>query len=147
MVFFKVLPHRRVPVVFNGIICPSFYFFGNFSPPVAEILVPDKEKPFFLLTPVVLFYIRIKMIVPPLSALLPNSIFHMICDKRPFLGTVIFHQIKQNLVFVFGPGLFLKYGFCSAKVFGVSCICVCLQLWFYHYYLTVQNSNRCNCKF
>ena len=60
-----------------------------------QILIPG---------PLSLGDVRVKMIVPPLSALLSNATWKALSDLSPVFGSVLDDDRCQDLVFFFGPG-------------------------------------------
>ena len=76
---------------------------GDLSPFVVHNSVHKEEDPLFLLTPVNLLDEWVQVIVPSLSALLANSVFQVLCDKGPFLGSVGDNKLEYSPVFFLGP--------------------------------------------
>jgi hypothetical protein len=51
-------------MIFNVIVSAARKIFGDLGPPVPQFLVSLNDKHIFLLSPLVLFDVRIEMIVP-----------------------------------------------------------------------------------
>jgi hypothetical protein len=59
-------------VVLNCIISSAFQEHRYFRPPVSLLSVADEQNPLFFFTPDTFFDLGVQMVVPSLSALLPN---------------------------------------------------------------------------
>lgn len=99
----QLLFHRGVPMVFYCVISSAFKNFRNFRPFVATASVHEVEDPFLFLAPANLFNFGIQMIVPSFSALFANSAWKMLSNQSPFLGSILFDQVKNHLVFLLSP--------------------------------------------
>jgi hypothetical protein len=86
----QLLLHTGVPVVLNRVVRSSFEYFGDFSPFVTAASVHEVEDPFFLLAPADFFDLGVEVVVPSLSALLPNSAWQVLGYQGPLLGAVLF---------------------------------------------------------
>lgn len=65
--------HRRVPVVLDGVVSPTFENLGDLSPLVSEFSVLEIENPLFIITPGNLLDFGIQVVMPSFSALLSDS--------------------------------------------------------------------------
>ena len=70
----------------------------------------EVQYPLFLLAPADLLDLWVQMVVPPLSALLPNSSRQVFSDQRPFLRAILFNQVEHHAVFLLSPRPFDKRG-------------------------------------
>ena len=66
------LLHGRIPVVLDGIIGSSLQVFCYLGPSVPQIFMRQEQQPFLAILPVVLLYVGVQVVVPPLSALLAD---------------------------------------------------------------------------
>ena len=102
-----ILPfHGRVPVVFDGVVRPARDQLCNLCPLVSPLLVRIVDHPIFLVRPRRLLDVRVQVVVPPLSALLPNPPLQLLCNQSPTLRPVLPHQLYHLLVLLFGPRAF-----------------------------------------
>lgn len=109
--FFEVgslFAHARVPVIFNGVVSPSFNIGSNICPRIFLFSVKHVEDPFFFLAPLILLDYWVQMIVPPFTALFADSTLELVGDVSPFLGTFGLDQHQDFFVFFLCPGAFDK---------------------------------------
>jgi hypothetical protein len=71
--FINFLLHGRIPMVLDSIVRAPFEELGNLRPFVAHDPVLEIKNPFLVLTPGDFFDLRVEMIVPSFTALLPDS--------------------------------------------------------------------------
>ena len=69
-------------MVLDGVVGPAGQVLGDLRPPVPQTLVGEEQQPLLLVAPLLLLDIRIQMVVPSLSALLPDSP----CVQHPLPG-------------------------------------------------------------
>ena len=60
-------------MVFDGVISPTLELLGKVSPLVAHIFVKEEKDPLFVVAPLLLVNVWVKVVVPSLSALLADS--------------------------------------------------------------------------
>lgn len=65
--------HGRIPMVFDGIVRSSMQELRDLRPPIADAIVFSENDRVLLRAPRVLADVWIQVIVPSLSALLPNA--------------------------------------------------------------------------
>lgn len=57
----------------------------------------------FFLGPPILLDVWVQVVVPALSALLPNSALQVVSDLAPVLGAIHFDLLNQHAIFLFRP--------------------------------------------
>lgn len=72
-IFRRLFLHRRVPVIFNGVIGPAPQIFGHFRPFVTHDPMTEKEYPFLRVSPFLLIDIWIQVIVPSFPTLFADA--------------------------------------------------------------------------
>lgn len=92
-----------VPVIFNAVIGSAGQKFGYDCPLISVDVVSGEENDVFLRVPFLLRDFRVEVIVPPLPALLPDSVFELHGNLRPVFGTKLLHEIQEHLVLLFLP--------------------------------------------
>jgi hypothetical protein len=91
-------------VVFDRVVGPSFQNFGDFGPFVALATVAEVEDPLLVATPLDLLDLGVQVVVPPLSALLPDPARQVLSDLGPLLGPVLLNQMEDHPVLFLSPG-------------------------------------------
>ena len=66
-----------VPVVLDGVVGAAQQDVGDLGPPILDSLVKYEENPLLLDAPPLLLQQRIKLVVPPLTALLASATGHL----------------------------------------------------------------------
>eukprot|EP00053_Salpingoeca_punica_P008611 m.77034 g.77034 ORF g.77034 m.77034 type:complete len:398 (-) comp14674_c1_seq9:234-1427(-) len=97
-------PHRRVPVVLDGVVRPARQELGDLGPLVAEGVVGVQDDAVLLLCPGRLLDVRRQMVVPPFAALLADAALEVRGDDGPALGAKLLHQLHNHLVLLLCPG-------------------------------------------
>ena len=92
-----------VPVVLAVVVRPAKEGLGDASPPRLEDSPAQIENPILYCVPLRLDLIRIEVVLPALSDLLPASVVHGLRDDVPILRTVLDHQSDQHHVLIEGP--------------------------------------------
>lgn len=100
-------------MILYGIVGPALEVLREIRPLVAQVFMQNEQNPLLIFAPLLLVYVGVQMIMPPLPALLPDAPFHsnpptrhVLGDDRPLLGPVLGHQLDQELVLLLGPGFF-----------------------------------------
>lgn len=78
-------------MIFDGVVSASGQHLGHFRPLVAVGSVRQKEDPFFMGHPLHFEDAGIEVVVPALSALLPQSSLHEFSDEGPALRPILLH--------------------------------------------------------
>lgn len=76
-----------VPGILHSILCPPWQHLGDLSPAVAQHLVGLADE----------------VVVPALTALLPQPALQVLGHQRPLLRAVLLDQLDDLLVLLFGP--------------------------------------------
>lgn len=74
---------------------PPWQHLGDLSPAVAKHLVGLTDNAVLLLSPAGLLYLGVEMVVPALTALLPQPALQVLGDQRPLLCAVLFDQLDD----------------------------------------------------
>ena len=82
-----------IEMIFDVVIGATLEMLGNFRPSVAVLLMKSEDFLIFFLSPLVLLYVGVEVIVPALSALLPYTAWQELSDLRPILGPVLLHAL------------------------------------------------------
>jgi hypothetical protein len=90
-------------MVLDCIVSSTLKKFSYLSPFVALAPMHQKEDPFFLSAPADFLYFRVKVIVPSLSALFPNSSWKILSYQSPLLRAVLLNQVKNHSVLLLSP--------------------------------------------
>lgn len=77
------------------IIVPSREKFGNLCPAVAKPFVGLIDYLILFLSPWRLLHLWVEVIVPPFTALFPNSSLEVFCYHRPALGAILVNQVNN----------------------------------------------------
>lgn len=94
-----ILPsHRGVPVVLDGIIRPTWQQLRYPRPLVTQHLMGLIYDFVFVFRPGTFFYFGVQVVVPPLSALLPDPPLQVAGYQGPFLGAVLVDEFDNLLV-------------------------------------------------
>ena len=93
----------------------------------------DEEEPLFLGVPGVLVDVGVQVVVPPLAALLTNTLSQYPCDEGPFLRTVFFDQQGQLSVFIRSPHLFFQNWLLSVDSPEILSLDLANKFFFDHY--------------
>lgn len=94
---------RRVEVVLYVVVSSPRQQLRNLRPPVPQLLMRLYYQVVLLLSPLVLLYVGVQMIVPPLPTLLPNPTRQTLRNLAPVLWPILLHLVYQNLIFFLGP--------------------------------------------
>lgn len=116
---FNLPPHGGVPVVLDGIICPvggavilvftdflhqsdkkysvipSRKELGDLCPAVSEPFVGLIDDSVLFLSPRRLLYFWVEVVVPSLTALLPNPSLEVLSDYWPTFGAILLYQVDD----------------------------------------------------
>lgn len=99
---FKFSPHHITPqldVKNKQLVCeiiiPSREKFGDLCPTVAKPFVGLIYDSILFLSPRRLLHLWVEVIVPPFTALLPNSSLEVLCNHRPALGAILVNQVNN----------------------------------------------------
>ena len=68
-----LLFHGAIPVVFNRVVGPADNVLRDVCPSISQQLMRQVQQPLLLLVPLVLFNVRIKVVMPSLSALFSDT--------------------------------------------------------------------------
>lgn len=98
--------HGRVPVVLNGIIRTPWEVLCNLRPLVPQFLVQLHDFLILLLRKAGLVDIRGQVVVPALTALLPDAVPKLAGDESPALGAVLVQEGDKTLVLLPRPWAF-----------------------------------------
>ncbi len=100
-------------MIFNGIIGSTLQVFGNLSPLIAHDKMGQIKDPLFLIRPVLLLDIGVKMIMPSLSALFTDSTWidnictwEVLSDSSPFLSAIFLNELDKEWIFLICPWFF-----------------------------------------
>jgi len=85
------------------VVGASWQILSNFRPLVTEFNVPPDDGSIFLRRPLILLDAWVQVVVPPFTALLPNSSWQGFSDVAPVLGTELGHIFREFLVFFVAP--------------------------------------------
>ena len=108
-VLLNPLLHAGVPVVLDGVVCPSLQDVGDVGPFVGLVPIQYEQNPLFLTWPLWTFLNHgIQMVVPSLTALLTDAPRKMVCHVLPLLRTTVADQLEKELVLDFSPWPFNK---------------------------------------
>ena len=77
--------------------------FGDLGPLILKLPVHHEQYPLLLFAPAALLDLGIKMIVPPLPALLPNPHRQILRDHGPLLRANLLDKLNENDVFLWTP--------------------------------------------
>ena len=72
-----------------------------------ELPMLQQKNPLFDFAPLALFVLGVQMVVPPLAAVLPDSILQLTSDDGPFVGAELLDHPNQSQVLISRPGLLL----------------------------------------
>lgn len=90
-------------MILDVIICTARKILGNFRPSVPQLFVSLDDQHVLLLSPLVLFYIRIKVIVPAFPALLADPPWQGSGNLAPIHSSILFHHYNECVVFLISP--------------------------------------------
>lgn len=74
---------------------PPRQHLGDLSPAVAQHLVGLTDDAVLLLSPAGLLYLRVQVVVPALTALLPQPALQVLGNKGPMLCAVLLDQLDD----------------------------------------------------
>lgn len=83
-----------IEVILNRVISSPREESGNFSPLVSILHMGLNYQVILLFSPLLFFDIRVKVIVPALSALFSYSSWQGLCDIRPVSCTILSDPLK-----------------------------------------------------
>lgn len=90
-------------MVLNAVVRPAGKEILYVGPPITEEVVGSKKRDVLLQLPFLLRNFRVQMIVPPLPALLPDSIFKLQRNLGPVSGTEPRHEAFEQLILFPSP--------------------------------------------
>ena len=90
-------------MVLNCIVSSAFQEHRDLRPLVSLLSVADEQNPLFFFAPDTFFDLGVQMVVPSLSALLPNPAWQAISNLSPFLRAFLLHKDQHQLVLFFAP--------------------------------------------
>ena len=90
-------------MIFDCVIGSSIQYFGYLSPLVARASMKKEEDPLLFEAPSYFLNLRIQMVVPSLTALLPNTSGKVLRNLSPLLWSMCLHQLKHQSIFLFCP--------------------------------------------
>ena len=96
-----------VETVLDGVVRPARHVLGDHGPLFAELLVQLHQVLVLLESPLLLHYLRVKVVVVTLSALLAGAARQLRRDEVPALSTVVLDELQQFEVFLLRPGALL----------------------------------------
>lgn len=117
--FAQLLSHRRVPVVFHGVVCPtrrghpldvpSWKVFCDFGPLVAVLLLQCVDQFFLLRRPVLLGHCGVQRVEPSIATLLgcagdSRAVLERAGDHRPVPDAVGVDVLREEAIFLLTPG-------------------------------------------
>ena len=105
---YVLLLHRGVPMVFNGVVSPSWQHLCHLSPFVAMSCMCQKQDPLFVGHPLNFQDIGVKVVVPPLSALLAQPPLNELGDEGPTLRSMLLNQFPNQVILCFSPRFLAK---------------------------------------
>ena len=90
-------------MVLDRVVSPAFQELGNLGPLVLILPIRNEENELLLLSPVVLLYPWVQVVVPALPALLANPTRQEVSDVSPLLRTSLMDQLHHKRVLLLGP--------------------------------------------
>jgi hypothetical protein len=101
-------------MILDGVVRPPTHEFSDFRPAVAQTPVGQQQDHFFEVAPFLLVDVGVQVVMPSFPALLPDATWlsgictwQVLCDYRPFLGTVLADEFYQVIVLFCRPRFFL----------------------------------------
>ena len=94
-----------VPVILDGVVGASYEKFGHLGPTLLWARFKNEENPLFFAGPRVSLKKWIKLVVPPLSALLAWPLRKLFCNIGPAIRTFFANELDEKLVWVWIPRL------------------------------------------
>jgi hypothetical protein len=76
-------------MILDGIIRSAWEILGDLSPSVSKALMGQEEHPLFVVLPIILANVWIKVIVPAFSALFSDSPWVCLCVPGKFSEIVV----------------------------------------------------------
>ena len=113
--------HNWIPMIFNKVIWSSSKVLSNLGPIVSQLLLKQKEKPFFFLCKGLVVDFRIQIVIPSFPTLFTNSSRNILSYSDPVLNPVFRDKIKQKVILLFGPWIFynLSISYFFLNLFGL----------------------------
>jgi len=65
LLLFVLAPHRRVPVILDGVVGTPRQVLGDLRPPIAQLLVQLIDELVLTLCPRCLLDVRVQVVMPP----------------------------------------------------------------------------------
>ena len=101
---FELAFNRAVPMVFDRIVGSSGQKLANQSPSVAKSCVSVDYGLVFLLSPPLLLYIGVEVVVVAFAALFANPAREVFGYCGPILGPVFADKFDEDVIVFLGPG-------------------------------------------
>lgn len=92
-----------VETILYMVVCSSWEVLGNLGPFISKFLMRLNDGPIFLFSPLVLLYVWVQVIVPPLSALLANSTRQCLGNVAPIFGPKFQHIFRELFILFLAP--------------------------------------------
>lgn len=93
-----------VEVILYMVIGATVQKSRDFGPPVTEFLVEFEDLLVLLLSPPILFYVGVEVIMPALAALLSDTTLYVMSYLAPILSTVDAHHLYETAILLLRPG-------------------------------------------
>lgn len=93
-------------MILDGVISPPRKHLRHLGPFTAVGGVGQEEDPLLMQHPLYLQNGGIEVVVPTLSALLPQTALHELSDKGPSLRAILLHEFPHQIVLLLSPRLF-----------------------------------------
>ena len=116
---------RRVPVVLDGIVGPPGKELGNLCPSVSNPRVRSQNDHILDLCPRTLKDGRVDVVVPSLTALLPNPSGERLGNHGPLDRPMLLNKETHTLILLGRPRTFVHLPFARLFLLGLS-FCHCL---------------------
>jgi len=92
-------------MILDGVISPPREHLGHLGPFAAVGGVGQEEDPLLMQHPLYFQNGGIEVVVPPLSALLPQTALHELSDEGPSLRAILFYELPHQIVLLLSPRL------------------------------------------